>query len=362
MPVIDLHASKFDEGTLAKLELFQDYLKEWLPVFIHTPNHSAINIIDFFAGSGADVAGNAGSPIRILEVIEKFTDSLIQKSLKINIILNEYNLAKLNKLKELSVEKLNSNNFLSQSVTIKYENEDFKILFKKIAPRIKFDSNLIFIDQNGIKQVSPSILSILESFTRTDFLFFISSSYFLRFDFKDHHPDIKNCIEISKPANIHRQVAKYFQSKLPEASITRLYPFTIKKSSGYYGVVFGSKNSLAIEKFLNICWKKNEKNGEANFDIDEEFKLRQPSLFGPKKITKVQQFSKTLQNYLERKGEVTNKDILEFTLTRGFAPKQASQALKEMRDKKLIEHFSYPKIGYDQVYNKKEIVIFKIRK
>jgi three-Cys-motif partner protein len=361
MPVIDLHSSEFDEGTLAKLELFQDYLQEWLPVFIHTPNHSAINIIDFFAGSGADAVGNAGSPIRILDIIERFADTIIQKKLKINVILNEYNLEKFNKLKELASNRLNANCLFAQIINVEYKNEDFTILFNRIAQRIKFDSNLFFFDQNGIKHINTSVLETLDSFTRTDFLFFISSSYFLRFDFKNHHPDIKNCIETSKPANIHRQVAKYFQNKLPATSITRLYPFTIKKLGGYYGLVFGSQNSLAIEKFLNICWKKNETNGEANFDIDEEFKLRQLSLFGPKKFSKIQQFSEALQAFVVENKEVTNRDVLEFTLTRGFAPKQASQTLKEMRDIKLIEHFSYPKIGYDQVYNKKEVVIFKVR-
>lgn len=29
----DIHKKPFDEGTKAKLSIFQDYLKEWLPVF-----------------------------------------------------------------------------------------------------------------------------------------------------------------------------------------------------------------------------------------------------------------------------------------------------------------------------------------
>ncbi len=30
----DLHNKSFDEGTKAKLAIFRDYLREWLPVFI----------------------------------------------------------------------------------------------------------------------------------------------------------------------------------------------------------------------------------------------------------------------------------------------------------------------------------------
>ncbi|HNW16468.1 MAG TPA: hypothetical protein PKM15_07175, partial [bacterium] len=51
-----------------------------------------------------------------------------------------------------------------------------------------------------------------------------------------------------------------------------------------------------------------------------------------------------------------------FTLENGHIPKHAIDLLREMKDKKEIEGFSYPKIGYDQIFNKKEIVEFKVVK
>ncbi|MFT5730088.1 MAG: three-Cys-motif partner protein [Desulforhopalus sp.] len=361
MPVKDLHATKFDEGTLAKLELFQNYLEEWLPVFIHSPGSSSINIIDFFAGAGTDVEGTPGSPLLILNTIEKHVSTLSQAGLSINLIFNDFEEEKYQSLTEVVNDKLVNNPNLQAVVHVDFYNEDFEKVFYKLAPIISKGPNLIFIDQNGIKHVRKKVLKSLDSLNRTDFLFFISSSYFLRFDFETYFPDLKRTINLDKPANIHREILGYYRSLLPSGSELKLYPFTIKKSGGYYGLIFGSKHCLGVQKFLGVCWKKNKVNGEANFDIDDDYKCRQLNLFGEKKISKIEQFYQDLSCFVVETGEVTNQDVLAFTLARGFEPKQAAVTLRKMRDNKIIEHFSHPKIGCEQVYKKKEIVNFRRR-
>ncbi len=59
---MDLHRHPFDEGTITKLEIFEAYTKEWLPVFVMSP-YQHICIFDLFAGTGRDQKGVAGSPI-----------------------------------------------------------------------------------------------------------------------------------------------------------------------------------------------------------------------------------------------------------------------------------------------------------
>ncbi|MDR0506513.1 MAG: hypothetical protein LBH32_06830 [Dysgonamonadaceae bacterium] len=34
MPQKDLHSKPFDKGTITKLEIFENYAKEWLPTFV----------------------------------------------------------------------------------------------------------------------------------------------------------------------------------------------------------------------------------------------------------------------------------------------------------------------------------------
>jgi len=67
VPSKNFHAQVFDEGTLTKLDIFQLYAREWLPVFLaRTPliwKH--VHIYDFFCGPGTDTSGAEGSPVRI---------------------------------------------------------------------------------------------------------------------------------------------------------------------------------------------------------------------------------------------------------------------------------------------------------
>lgn len=55
----DFHNKPFDESSLVKLALFEEYIKEWLPVFFDRAEiiwHN-INILDLFSGPGADTNG-----------------------------------------------------------------------------------------------------------------------------------------------------------------------------------------------------------------------------------------------------------------------------------------------------------------
>ena len=83
MPSVDLHLKPFDDGTLIKLEIFEKYLKEWLPVFIHSPSHNTINICDFFAGTGEDNLKNPGSPKIILKLIDVYSELITKNNLKV---------------------------------------------------------------------------------------------------------------------------------------------------------------------------------------------------------------------------------------------------------------------------------------
>jgi hypothetical protein len=75
MSASGFHDKPFDEGTLTKLEIFQLYTREWLPVFLARPPtaDSEIHLFDFFAGPGCDANGISGSPLRTLRVLQEYS-------------------------------------------------------------------------------------------------------------------------------------------------------------------------------------------------------------------------------------------------------------------------------------------------
>ena len=76
MPYKDLHEEPFDESTIAKLEMFENYAQEWIPTFV-MKSAPKICIFDFFAGTGYDKTRAAGSPIRILNKIKEQIGNIV---------------------------------------------------------------------------------------------------------------------------------------------------------------------------------------------------------------------------------------------------------------------------------------------
>jgi three-Cys-motif partner protein len=122
---------------------------------------------------------------------------------------------------------------------------------------MKQSVNFLFLDQNGIKQITESIFSKLIELKQTDFLFFISSSYIHRFaeveEFNQYLKITRQDLFGKSYYHIHRIVLNYYRSLIKKNKNYFLAPFSIKKPSGVYGLNFGSNHTYGTEKFLSVC-------------------------------------------------------------------------------------------------------------
>jgi len=89
MAIKDLHESPFDETTITKLRIFEDYAQAWMPTFLMS-GEQTICIFDFFAGTGYDKNGVDGSPIRILNKIKEQINNIFQNKVKVRVYFNEW--------------------------------------------------------------------------------------------------------------------------------------------------------------------------------------------------------------------------------------------------------------------------------
>jgi len=130
----NLHNKRFDEATLVKLGVFEEYTEEWLPVFI-TSGFGPVQIFDFFAGTGYDKNGTAGSPIRILNKIKKQVPQIVKNRAKIEVHFNEFEPGKRDQRKfemlaEAVGEYLAANKDVSDATTVSLHNKDLKKSFR----------------------------------------------------------------------------------------------------------------------------------------------------------------------------------------------------------------------------------------
>ena len=369
MPGRNLHAKPFTEETLAKLRIFENYTQEWIPTFVMS-GFTEICIFDFFAGTGYDIIGNPGSPIRILEQVAKNSKIFFDKNTKVNLYFNEFVTDKYESLVLACKSYIDNSPALAalekvRKLNVVYYNRDFAELFQELLPTIQSEASLVFLDQNGIKFIGDEYFIPLTNTQKTDFLYFIASSYANRFKETD---EFKKYIDF-KPTpdengsynNIHNELVAYLRQRIPLLSGVKLYPFSIKKGRNIYGIVFGSSHPRGVEKFLRTAWKENPENGEANFDIHND-ELGTIDLFNGVKLTKIELFQSEFKKEVLNGRIRNNQQAFDFTLDKGHIPQHAADVMKRLKKENRVSYPGIsPKISYDFCHKKNSIEIIEYR-
>lgn len=132
----------------------------------------------------------------------------------------------------------------------------------------------------------------------------------------------------------------------------------MKKGNNIYGIIFGAKNALAVEKFLKIAWDTNAVNGAANFDLDEDSKKNQLDMFQGKLLTKVEAFNNDVIEKIKSAGTLTNVELHQYACDKGHTVKQMSDILKQLKQQKLVMYEgASPKISYTAIKKEPAITI-----
>ncbi|MCD4794042.1 MAG: three-Cys-motif partner protein TcmP [Bacteroidales bacterium] len=347
----NINVKPFDEATRLKLNIFGECFEEWLPVFNNDLYTKKVYIFDFFAGSGTDKDNNQGSPLILLEKAKGkdrkyclnakketafiFNESLKDKSIELKQNLKEH-------IKECKI-KNNCNDCVYDYTVLNYE---FKNVFRdsriKGILEDKDFGKFVLLDQYGFKEIDESIFKQLISFPKTDFIFFISSSFINRFK---EHQNTRKYIDTSKisfedrkPNEIHRAVADYFRDLIPIEKEYYLHHFSIRKEANkgnYYGLIFGSNHTLGMEKFLKVCWRNDEFSGEANYNIDVNYE--QGSLFyDPKNPVKKENVKKKIEDQILQEKIRDNTTGLKYAMNEGCEPKLFTEVVQEMEKQRII--------------------------
>jgi hypothetical protein len=152
---------------------------------------------------------------------------------------------------------------------------------------------------------------------------------------------------------IHRSLIKQLRERLTVDTKLKLYPFSLKKGANIHGIIFGASHPRAVQKFLDVAWKRNEINGEANFDIDDDNLKGQGLLFDKQPLTKKEAFKENLRNRVLAKEITDNFQAFDFVLEEGHLGRHAAEVLQEMKQKgEITFEGKSPLVTYDNVYGK----------
>ncbi len=350
----DINKTAFDQSTKLKLSIFGECFEEWFPVFLHSKWYKELYIFDFFAGSGKDIEDTNGSPLVLLDKAKGLERKYCLKAAKpVKFFFNEFEKEKFEELSNNILQYISrcssENNCKSCTYQYQVENYDFQNIFSNDKIKSIFKNKdfgkFILLDQYGFSQIDEQIFKQLTSFPKTDFIFFISSSFISRFR---EHPNTTKYFDTSKIPfdqfrgnEIHRAIADYFRDLIASNKEYYVHHFTIQKEQNkgnYYGLIFGSNHTLGMEKFLKVCWKHDPQSGEANFNIDNNFESG--TLFHDP----VNSVKKDIISYEIREGILSGKirdniTGLEYCLKNGCEPRLFTEVVRKLEKEKHVELF-----------------------
>jgi three-Cys-motif partner protein len=263
-------------------------------------------------------------------------------NVQLRLFFNDYDGQSVASLRANIAEYLDDSRY---SVIIR--QMDFFDAFASELPMVQCDesANLVILDQFGYRFINSQIFHQLVTCRTTDIIFFISSANIKRFIEEDatrlYFPIPKEKIESISPNDIHRFICtECIQSWIPNGVEYHVAPFSIKKdnSGNIYGLIFGSGSLLGLEKFLRVCWNKDNVTGEANFNIDNEaFRYGQLSLIDEDNVIKKQDRFRHDVISLLGTHRLTNRDLYRFCLESGFLPKRMNEILRELQAANILK-------------------------
>lgn len=279
-----------------------------------------------------------GSPLLILREIRKYTELIRSSGAQVHLYLNEAAARKARTLKNVMEAQQVPADLCTWEVT----TQDFDRAFNSLHPQLSESSNLIFLDQQGMKFISDSTFLRLTELPSTDFMFFIASSSIRRFadhpHFYKHLSIPKGAISTRAFSDTHRVVTEHYRSLLGDEPACHLAPFSMKKGSNIYGVIFGSSSIVGLEKFLRVCWQIDPQRGEANFDIDDdkidpnELHLF-PEMYLPKKINS---FQESLSQSVLAGTLKTDGEVYVACLREGMLPCHGREVLRTLSQNRKV--------------------------
>jgi three-Cys-motif partner protein len=342
------HEKPYDDGTLAKLKIFELYVQGWIPVFVSPsiPAFQEVHIFDFFSGPGGDSTGEIGSPLRILRQLISYHRKGMASWNNVRIVVHLFDSdeAKIEQLKFTTAQQ----EWIVPGVEIDCRAVTFQAALREHGYLLKNPraAKLLIIDQFGVDEVSDDVFRQLISFPTTDFIFFLSSSTLHRF--RDH-PAIKQ--KIDKPEDsydVHRAAFDYYRRLLQKDVGVYLGRFSIMKRSNIYGLIFGSQHPLGIHKFLQVAWANDEIAGEANFDIDRENRRPGELVLDLEEMrpTKIREFEAELEDALRAGRMKDEMDVARFCIEAGMTCQHSEPILKKLKTQGVIAlNFRVPNVS-----------------
>jgi three-Cys-motif partner protein len=332
----------------AKLDLYKNYLRNYLRVLSLAQFCTKINLYDIFCGIGMYKDGNHGSPLItnqcINEIIGELT--LTGKQIKpISITINDKEKKKVENVKSLlSGQEI-------PGCTYKYYSSDADNMLDFVSREINSfkgtERNLVFIDPYGYSNITKDKLYSLLKNEATEIILFLPINQMYRFTEAALTDFERSCYD-----NLRRFITTFFPlgHKIHSDGIKGTLDFIhevksaltfgnkflscshyIERGKGnYYALFFITSNIYGLEKMVESKWSLDPVKGKGYNQSPSSVGLFQQEFDEIDYKQQLEFLKKTIVSHLQIKQNITNTELYELTLKHEFKPSQCNTALKDL--------------------------------
>ena len=323
--------------TAAKIEIYKKYIEGYLPKLLM--QFKECIIADLFCGAGKNGDQN-GSPLILIDRSKYILTSpqLKEKDAKIQILFNDSDEKNTQNLNE-ELEKLDS---CKEIQIFDVLNENFEELLPLL---IKYFQNsripkFFFLDPFSYSNIKMENLKQLMDLEFTEVLLFIPIFHSYRFasdkKMSEHHKTRIFVEEFTtKGVADYEDIEEFMRSVkerlLQDLSIKYVRPVLLDDGCKKNSLFLLTKHPAGMLLMNKIAIKMTEDGS-----IVKVKEQSQQSLFGVEISSKFEIYKHNLIQQLKLKKEMTNSEIVDFTIIEEFLPKHAKEVLKELYEQKNI--------------------------
>lgn len=350
--------------TAAKIEFYQNYIEGYLIKLLM--GFKKCFIADLFCGAGIN-GEKLGSPLILLERAKYILTTPQLQNSQIYILFNDRESINIKNL-EKELKKIN----IDEKINIfPIQNKNFEEIIPKILKELKnkITPKFFFLDPYTYSDIKMNDLNNLMNLKNAEILLFVPIFHVYRFandnkTKKDHKTRIflenfttKGIFQYTDINDLLESVKQKIQIEL---NLDFVRPILLDAGKCKNALFLLTKSQEGMLLMNKIARKKSEDG--RGIDLKS---CGQPSLFGTKGTSKFESFSIKFKKQIQKNQEITNKEIIKFTIKEEFLPKDAKIILEDMVKNKELKVFDQmgneikTTIKYGIAEKPKIITIFK---
>ncbi len=326
--------------TAAKIKIYRDYIESYLPGLLMT--YGTCFIADLFCGAGKNGSEN-GSPLVLIDRLKYILSSPHVKkksNLNINILFNDRDEENVSNL----IKELDNISYNKSLINIEIKNEKYEKILPKIIGKYKRSRmpKFFFLDPYKYSNVKMQHLRELMSLSATEVLLFIPIFHSYRFSSVEF--DTKHKTRIFIEEFTQKGVTNYIntldfmcsvrEKLLQEISLKYVRPVLLDAGGSKNSLLLLTKHQKGMLLMNKIAIKITEDGSRVNVKNQ-----KQGDLFSiNERSEEYYKFKTKLTKQLHQK-EMTNKEIIDFTIQELFRPEDANKELKQLYKLQKIKIF-----------------------